>query len=63
VSPFDELSNQLIMLSLPLLAQSGSYLTDGKVDDNDVAPHAADPENAKKLWELSEKFVGQEFSI
>ncbi|KAI0036667.1 NAD-P-binding protein [Vararia minispora EC-137] len=41
--------------------KSGSYLTDCKVANEVAAPYALNKENAKKLWELSEKIVGQKF--
>ncbi|OTB01296.1 hypothetical protein M426DRAFT_323569 [Hypoxylon sp. CI-4A] len=39
--------------------RSGSYVKDCQIED--TYPYALDPENAKKLWELSEKLVGQKF--
>lgn len=41
--------------------QSGACIADSAIDPT-TAPHALDPESAKKLWALSEKLVGQEFS-
>ncbi|KDQ11789.1 hypothetical protein BOTBODRAFT_176980 [Botryobasidium botryosum FD-172 SS1] len=46
-----------------ILPQSGSYLADGNVETATLAPHATDPEDAKKLWDLSEKLVGEKFVI
>ena len=43
------------------LDQSGACIADSAIDLT-TAPHALDPESAKKLWALSEKLVGQEFS-
>lgn len=45
--------------------RSGSCLIDCQVvtDPNQVHPHATDRESAKKLWELSEKLVGQTFNV
>jgi hypothetical protein len=43
------------------LDQSGACIADSAIDPT-TAPHALDPESAKKLWALSEKLVGQEFS-
>ncbi|KAI0031069.1 NAD-P-binding protein [Vararia minispora EC-137] len=41
--------------------KSGSYVKDGKVANEQAAPYALDKESAKKLWDLSEKLVGQTF--
>ncbi|KAK6980905.1 short-chain dehydrogenase/reductase family protein [Favolaschia claudopus] len=41
--------------------KSGSYLVDGKISNESIAPHAADPETAAKLWSLTEKIIGEEF--
>jgi hypothetical protein len=43
------------------LDQSGACIADSATDPT-TAPHALDLESAKKLWALSEKLVGQEFS-
>ena len=43
------------------LDQSGACIADSAIDPT-TAPHALDLESAKKLWALSEKLVGQEFS-
>ncbi|KAI0049363.1 hypothetical protein FA95DRAFT_1677629 [Auriscalpium vulgare] len=43
--------------------QSGAYLADCQVHNDQVAPHAVDQENyAAKLWALAEKVVGQTFA-
>jgi hypothetical protein len=42
--------------------QSGAYLSDCAVSEP-LAPYAKDPENAEKLWKLSEKLVGQSFDL
>jgi NAD(P)-dependent dehydrogenase (short-subunit alcohol dehydrogenase family) len=39
---------------------NGAYLEDGNLSD-DVTATATDPEEAEKLWKLSEKLVGQTF--
>jgi hypothetical protein len=31
------------------------------VDDENVKPYAVDKENAERLWDLSEKLVGEKF--
>lgn len=41
--------------------KSGACIADSAIDPT-AAPHALDPENAKKLWILSERLVGQEFN-
>ncbi|KAG6829140.1 hypothetical protein H0H87_012509 [Tephrocybe sp. NHM501043] len=41
--------------------QSGSYLVDLKIANEQAAPYALDKENAKKLWTLSEEIVKQKF--
>ncbi|KDQ11810.1 hypothetical protein BOTBODRAFT_57220 [Botryobasidium botryosum FD-172 SS1] len=46
-----------------IIPQSGSYLVDGNVRDDLAVPHAKDMESAKKLWELSEQFVGEDFPL
>ncbi|KAJ7624836.1 NAD-P-binding protein [Roridomyces roridus] len=44
-----------------LLAQPGAYLADCQVANEQVAPHSSNPENAKKLWDITETLLGQEF--
>ncbi|KAJ7624835.1 NAD-P-binding protein [Roridomyces roridus] len=44
-----------------LLAQPGAYLADCQVANDQVAAHSSDPENAKKLWDVTEKILGQVF--
>lgn len=41
--------------------ESGKFLRNCAVYD--VMPYALDPTSAEKLWELSEKLVGQKFEI
>ncbi|KAL8283970.1 hypothetical protein RQP46_005083 [Phenoliferia psychrophenolica] len=41
-----------------LKGQSGAYLVDAKVANEQAASHATDPEEAEKLWRLSEELVG-----
>jgi NAD(P)-dependent dehydrogenase (short-subunit alcohol dehydrogenase family) len=48
----------------PSIAErSGAYLNDGKVDDEAVKAYAIDEGNAEKLWALSEKLVGEKFTL
>lgn len=42
--------------------QTGLFLNHAKIDMKAAKPYALDDENAKKLWELSERMVGQQFS-
>ena len=41
---------------------NGRYLLDCQVSD-ETKDYAQDPENAKKLWTLSEKLVGEKFDV
>ncbi|KAI0383626.1 retinol dehydrogenase 13 [Hypomontagnella monticulosa] len=41
--------------------RSGAYIVDCQITPQEE--HAADPETARKLWELSEKLVGQKFDL
>ncbi|KAK7044610.1 short-chain dehydrogenase/reductase family protein [Favolaschia claudopus] len=41
----------------------GSYLVDGVLAADKAAPHSVDPENAKKLWDLTEQIVGEKFTF
>ena len=50
----------LILRANKKLDQSGACIADSAIDPT-TAPHALDPESAKKLWALSEKLVGQKF--
>jgi hypothetical protein len=38
-------------------------LNDGVVDDGAVEAYAVDEGNAQRLWELSEKLVGEKFAL
>ncbi|KAI5865791.1 retinol dehydrogenase 13 [Durotheca rogersii] len=42
--------------------QSGAYIVDCQVA-RPLEPYAEDPENARKLWELSEELVGQKLEL
>ncbi|KAH6639681.1 putative short-chain dehydrogenase [Boeremia exigua] len=44
-----------------LNAYNGVYLEDGNLSD-DLQPSATNPADVEKLWKLSEKLVGQDFS-
>ncbi|KAJ7480658.1 short-chain dehydrogenase [Mycena latifolia] len=41
----------------------GSYLDDCKEANGKIAPHSSDPVNASRLWEVTEKIVGQSFKF
>ncbi|EMD58951.1 hypothetical protein COCSADRAFT_41509 [Bipolaris sorokiniana ND90Pr] len=41
--------------------EKGIFLDDCQISN--AAPHATDPDKAKKLWELSEKLVGTKFNL
>jgi hypothetical protein len=41
-------------------AHGGAYLEDCRVSE--AAPHATDPDDAARLWALSEQIVGQTFT-
>ncbi|KAJ7723287.1 hypothetical protein DFH07DRAFT_856055 [Mycena maculata] len=43
--------------------KSGCYLTDSAEDNKSISEHASNPEIAAKLWELSEKLVGERFEL
>lgn len=44
-----------------IVSQSGAYLANCQVED--VYEYAKNPEQVEKLWELSEKLVGEKFEI
>jgi len=57
-------STTLVAALDPSLAdQSGAYLEDAKISEIPAEDYATDPKNAERLWELSEKLVGQKFDI
>ncbi|KAJ7038684.1 hypothetical protein C8F04DRAFT_1088316 [Mycena alexandri] len=39
----------------------GAYLDNSTVADNLLAPHSSDPVNAEKLWNITEKIIGETF--
>ncbi|KAJ6450577.1 NAD-P-binding protein [Mycena vitilis] len=43
--------------------KAGAYLVDGRVANEQVAPHSSNPENASKLWTISEEIVGERFTF
>jgi len=45
-----------------LKEHSGAFLNHAAIFDEHLRPHATGVENQEKLWELSEKLVGQKFS-
>ncbi|KAJ7659070.1 hypothetical protein DFH06DRAFT_1297270 [Mycena polygramma] len=43
--------------------KAGAFLVDGCVANEQVAPHSWNPENAAKLWTISEEVVGEKFAF
>ncbi|KAJ6478549.1 short-chain dehydrogenase [Mycena vitilis] len=43
--------------------KAGAYLVDGCVANGEIAPHSSNPENASKLWTISEEVVGEKFTF
>ncbi|KAJ6514847.1 NAD-P-binding protein [Mycena vitilis] len=43
--------------------KAGSFLSDGCVANEQVAPHSSNPENAVKLWTISEEVIGEKFTF
>ncbi|KAK7007892.1 short-chain dehydrogenase/reductase family protein [Favolaschia claudopus] len=43
--------------------KAGSYLADCQAANDQIAPHCADPGNAEKLWNITEKLIGESFSF
>ncbi|KAJ6530330.1 hypothetical protein B0H19DRAFT_1384787 [Mycena capillaripes] len=41
----------------------GAYLDDSTVKNESVAAHSSDPANAAKLWTVTEKIIGEEFTF
>ncbi|KAK7038152.1 short-chain dehydrogenase/reductase family protein [Favolaschia claudopus] len=41
----------------------GAYLDDSVAANDKIAPHAADPANAEKLWIVSERIIGESFTF
>ena len=41
---------------------NGAYLDNGNLAPQEVQPTAKNPEDAEKLWKLSEKLVGEEIA-
>jgi hypothetical protein len=46
-----------------LIAQPSAYLSDAVVANDQIAPHASDPETAAKLWTISEEIIGEKFAF
>ncbi|KAF7364715.1 Short-chain dehydrogenase/reductase family protein [Mycena venus] len=44
-------------------AKPGSYLLDSVEANDKIAPHSSDPENAAKLWTITEEIVGEKFTF
>ncbi|KAJ6473982.1 NAD-P-binding protein [Mycena vitilis] len=41
----------------------GAYLVDAVLANDQIAPHSSNPENAAKLWTISEEVVGEKFTF
>ncbi|KAJ7123997.1 hypothetical protein C8R43DRAFT_958897 [Mycena crocata] len=41
----------------------GAYLDDSKVANESVAAHSSDPENAARLWTITEEIIGEKFTF
>ncbi|KAJ5709312.1 hypothetical protein N7493_010646 [Penicillium malachiteum] len=41
--------------------RNGSYMVNNEVNNSEAAEYALDPQNAERLWSLSEDLVGQKF--
>ncbi|KAJ7643620.1 hypothetical protein FB45DRAFT_1020447 [Roridomyces roridus] len=46
-----------------LTDRAGAYLNDSVVANENIAEHSRNPETAVKLWEATEKIVGQAFTF
>lgn len=44
-----------------IVKDNGAYLEDAHVSEATCVPHGKDMEAAQKLWEISEKIIGQKF--
>lgn len=54
----------LAALDPTIATKNGAYLADCSVDhESPLAEHAQGVSNAERLWELSERLVGQKFSF
>ncbi|KAJ7039569.1 hypothetical protein C8F04DRAFT_1254850 [Mycena alexandri] len=43
--------------------QPGAYLGDSAVANDAIAPHSSDPANAERLWDVTEKIIGERFKF
>ncbi|KAJ7140145.1 short-chain dehydrogenase [Mycena filopes] len=41
----------------------GAYLSDSAVANEEIAPHSSDPANAERLWNVTEKIIGERFTF
>ncbi|KAF7299948.1 Short-chain dehydrogenase/reductase family protein [Mycena chlorophos] len=57
-------STTLVAAFDPRIAdKSGTYLDNCVVAEEKMAPHSADPERTKKLWEKTEEAIGEKFAF
>jgi hypothetical protein len=59
-SPLALLSNKLLLIISGTTEHNGAYLSDCQIAQP-LRPDAGDPEEARKLWTLSEELVGEKF--
>jgi len=46
-----------------LIGESGALLRDAGIWRDMIKEHATDPENARRLWGVSEGIVGEKFDV
>jgi len=46
-----------------LIGESGALLRDAGIWRDMINEHATDPENARRLWGVSEGIVGEKFDV
>ncbi|OTA98189.1 hypothetical protein M426DRAFT_17671 [Hypoxylon sp. CI-4A] len=56
-------SGTLALLNPALRESSGSYIEESQIADDKIASYAKDPVISEKLWEVSEKLIGEKFTI
>ncbi|KDQ19220.1 hypothetical protein BOTBODRAFT_27801 [Botryobasidium botryosum FD-172 SS1] len=56
-------ASSYIVASFDPSMEPGSYIVDSQVHNERAQPYALDPEDAKRLWKLSEELVGEAFNI
>jgi hypothetical protein len=51
------------MIDLNIEDSNGSFLHNNAIADEELHSHIRDRDNWTSLWELSEKLIGEEFSL